>query len=332
MSSLDLSLLAGTATDYARDNKDHIFSTLLGGGIGGIPNTPVKPLDDYAMFIPGNDEVILTELFVGSVLQSGNKGTFDATANAVKFKPRRAKVKPCKVDLLFTQAQILALYKSYYGQVKQGKIDKTTYPFEAWVINRVQERLSTDLRQKAYINGTRNDAGTTPEGAMDGLFLKLAAAKTSGAIAAGQIATIAAITAANAVTEIEKIVDKIPSEYYYTDLVCLTSLADKKAYERHYRATYGTTPYNAGYNKQEIEGTIIEFVVEPGMIKTGATGFESPVITPKNNICWLYDDESAQTALEFDYDKRTRSLAYVMDFQVGMDWAISELWWLGDVP
>ncbi|MDF7817381.1 hypothetical protein P1X15_07240 [Runella sp. MFBS21] len=330
--ALDLSLLATTATDYARAEKAPIFSKLIGSGLSGLPNTPIKPIDEFMMMIPGNDEVVLTELYLESVVQSGAKGTFNPTNDAVRIKPKKAKVKPCKVDLLFTEQKILSLYKSWYGQVRGGKIDKTSYPFEEWVIEHVLKRVSTDLRQKALINGTRNDAGTTPEQAMDGLFVKLAAAKTAGTITAAQIATIAAITAANAVTEFEKIVDKIPTEYFYSDLICLCPLAYKKAYERHYRATYGTTPYNAGYNKQEIEGTMIEFLVEPGMATTGLTGFESPIITTRENFAWLYDDESAQTRLEFDYSKRDRSLAYVMDFQVGFDWALDSLFWLGDVP
>ena len=329
--ALDLSLLATTATDYSRENKAGIFSKLIGAGLSGTPNTPIKPIDEFMMMIPGNDEVVLTELYLESVLQSGNKGAFTPTNDVFKIKPKIAKVKPCKVDLLFTELKIMALYKSWYGQVRGGKIDKTTYPFEQWVIEHVLKRVSTDLRQKALINGTRNDAGTTPEQAMDGLFVKLAAARASGAIGASQIATINAITTANAVAEFEKIVDKIPTEHYYNELVCITPLAYKRAYERNYRATYGTLPYNAGYNKQEIEGTMVEFLVEPGMLTTGLTAFESPIITSRENLAWLYDDESAQTKLEFDYSKRDRSLAYVMDFQVGFDWALDSLFWLGDV-
>lgn len=283
------------------------------------------------MMIPGNDEVVLTELYLESVLQSGATGTFSPTNNVFKIKPKKAKVKPCKVDLLFTEQKILSLYKSWYGQVRGGKIDRTTYPFEQWVIEHVLKRVSTDLRQKALVNGTRNDAGTTPEQVMDGLFVKLAAARASGAIGASQIATINAITTLNAVAEFEKMVDKIPTEYFYSDLVCISPLSFKRAYERNYRKEWGTLPYNAGYNKQEIEGTTIEFLVEPGMLTTGLTAFESPIITTRENLAWLYDDESAQTRLEFDYGKRDRSLAYVMDFQIGFDWAMDSLFWLGDV-
>lgn len=329
--ALDLSLLATTATDYSRENKADIFSKLIGAGLSGTPNTPIKPIDEFMMMIPGNDEVVLTELYLESVVQSGNKGAFTPTNDVVKIKPKKAQVKPCKVDLLFTEQKIMSLYKSWYGQVRGGKIDKTTFPFEQWVIEHVLKRVSTDLRQKALINGTRNDAGTTPEQALDGLFVKLAAARAGGKIGASQIATINAITALNAVAEFEKIVDKIPTEYFFSDLICLCPLAYKRAYERDYRVKFGTTPYNAGYNKQEIEGTTIEFLVEPGMVTTGLTGFESPIITNRENLAWLYDDESAQTKLDFDYSKRDRSLAYVMDFQVGFDWAMDSLFWLGDV-
>ena len=330
--SVDLSLLSTTATDYARDNKDHIFSKIYSGGLAGRPGTPIKPVTDYMMPVVGNDEVVLTELYVESVLQPGNKDAFNPLTNAVKVKPRVAKVKPCKVDLLFKESTIMAMYKSYYGQVRGGKIDRTTFPFEAQVIDKVFQSLQNDLRSKALINGQRNDAGTTALDAMDGLFYKMATAKAASRIAAGQVATIAAITASNGVTEFEKIIDKVPSDYFYEDLVCITPLKYKQAYERHYRATYGTTPYNAGFDKMNIEGTMIEFVVEPGMATTGATAFESPIITTRENLAWLYDDEGDQTRIEFDYDKRSRSLAYMIDFQVGFDWAMDELFWMGDVP
>ncbi|TDB67106.1 hypothetical protein [Arundinibacter roseus] len=329
--SVDLSLLATTATDYARDNKDHIFSKIYSGGLAGRPGTPIKPITDYMMPVVGNDEVVLTELYIDSVLQPGAKDSFNPKNNAVKLKPRKAKVKPCKVDLLMKETTIMAMYKSYFGQIRGGKIDRTTYPFEAEVIKKVFDRLMTDLRNIALINGVRNEAGTAAVDTMDGLFFKLATEKASGGITAGQIATINAITAANGVTEIEKIIDMVPSDYFYEDLVCITPLKYKQAYERHYREQYGTSPYNAGFDKMQIEGTMIEFVVEPGMAITGATKFESPVITTRENLAWLYDDEGDQTRLEFDYDKRTRSLAYMVDFQVGMDWAISELIWMGDV-
>lgn len=329
--SLDLSLLATTATDYARDNKDHIFTKALAPGLTGIAGTPVAPVDSYAQAIPGNDEVVLTEIIVNSVLRPSQLNGFTPANNKVKIVPRKAKVKPCKVDLLFTQEQIVKLYKSYYGQVKGGKIDKTTYPFEEFIINRIIKQLSTDLRQ-AWINGVRVDAGTSALDAMDGLFKMYTDLVASGDIPAGNIATIAAITAANGVGEFEKIIDKLPSEYFYQDLVCLTPLAHKKAYERNYRSTYGTTPYNAGYNKQEIEGTMVEFIVEPGMLTTGGTAFEAPIITTRENLAWLYDDESAQNNLEFDYNKRERNLAYIMDFQVGSGVAIPGLMWSGNVP
>jgi hypothetical protein len=332
LDSLDLAELATTATDYARDNKEHLFSKIYGGGMAGREGTPIRPVTEYMMPVVGNDEVVLTELYVESVLQPGNKDAFNPKNNVVKVKPRKAKVKPCKVDLLFKESTIMAFYKSYFGQVRGGKIDRTTYPFEAEVIEKVLQRLSTDLRNIALINGVRNDSGTAAVDAMDGLFFKIAAAKVASEITPGQIATINAITASNGVAEIEKIIDLVPSDYFYEDLVCITPLKYKQAYERDYRAKFNDSPYNAGYNKAIIEGTMMEFVVEPGMAITGSTAFESPIITTRQNLAWLYDDESDQTRIEFDYSKRDRSLAYMIDFQVGFDWAMSELFWMGDVP
>lgn len=327
--SLNLSQLATTATDYARETRDQIFTNALAPDLNGIANTPVRPLSDYVTPVPGNDEVVLTELEIGSVLQPSNQSGFRPSTDVAKITPRIAKVKPCKVDLLFTEKKIMALYKSYIGEVKGGKIKKDEFPFEQYIVQSVIKKMKSELRNVAYINGVRDDAGTTALDAMDGLYLQLEQLKASGDVKAAHIAAINAITAENGVAEFEKMIDVIETEYFYEDLVCLTPLAYLKNYERNYRKLYGTTPYNAGFQKQVIEGTIIEFIVEPGMLTTGPNAFEAPVITTRGNVAWLYDDESAQNKLEFDYNKRNRDIAYVMDFQVASKVIMPNQIWTG---
>lgn len=327
--SLDLSQLAGTATDFARENRDQIFTNALAPGLNGIEGTPVRPLLDFVTPMVTNDEVLLTELEIGSVLQPSNQTGFRPSTNTLKIKPRTEKVKPCKVDLLFTEKKIMALYKTYYGQVKAGKIKKDEFPFEQYLIGAVVTKLKSELRNVSFINGVRNDAGTTALDAMNGLFLQLAQLVASGEIAAEHIADIEAITPTNAVAQFEKLIDVIPTEYYYQDLVCLTPLAFLKAYERDYRKQFGALPYNTGFHKQTIEGTVIEFMVEPGMLTTGPNAFDAPIITTRGNIAWIYDDETAQNKLEFDYNKRNRDIAYVMDFQLASAFCMPHQIWTG---
>lgn len=321
---------AETASDFARENKQEIFSAAIGPGLAGIPDTPVKPLDDYAITLNTIDEVSLTELFVGSVVQPSKYNGFTPKDDVATLKPRIAKVKPCKVDLQMTQKQIMTMYKSYLSRVANRKVDMTTYPFEQFIIEKVMEKASQDLRN-GYVNGERDDDGTTYLDAMDGLFKKYTEFVADGDTPAGNIASISAITDSNGVAQFEKILDVLPLEYFYQDLVCLTPLKHLKSYERDYRSKYGTLPYNNGFQKQVIEGSQIEFIVEPYMLTTGATAFEAPIITPRENIAWLYDDASALTNLEFDYEKRSRSLAYVMDFQVAMDVCLPKLLFSGNV-
>ncbi|MBO0933910.1 hypothetical protein [Fibrella aquatilis] len=330
--SLDLSRLAGTATDFARENRDQIFTNALAPGLNGIAGTPVRPLADFVTPMVTNDEVLLTELQIGSVLQPSNQTGFRPSTNTLQIIPRVAKVKPCKVDLLFTEKKVQALWKTYYGQVKGGTIKKDEFPFEQYLIQAVVVKLKSELRNIAFINGVRNDAGTSAIDAMDGLFLQYQQLVASAGIPARNIATIGAISPLNGVDEFEKLIDVIPTEFYYEDLVCLTPLAYLKAYERNYRKQYGTTPYNAGFQKQTIEGTTIEFMVEPGMLTTGPNAFEAPIITTRGNIAWIYDDESAQNKLVFDYNVRNRDIAYVMDFQLTSKFCLPQQIWSGDKP
>ena len=329
---VNISALAATSLDYAQTHIEEIFSEALAPGMGGIAGTPVKPLDYYCTTFNTFDEVVLTNVNVSAEVRPSTFGGFEPKAGEVaKIEPRVARVKPCKMDLLFTQAQIMAYWQTYYGLKKAKKIDPTTFPFEQFIMQKIALKIQTDIRTKAYPNGVRNNAGTGALDIMDGLFKKTNDYVVSGLIPAGNITIISAVTAANAVDQFEKLVENIPAQHFYGGLVVLTTAEKKRKYEKDYRTKYGTTPYNAGFDKQEIEGSTVEFCVEPGFAPTGATAFDIGLVTTLGNIAWLYDDESAFTGFEVDYSKRDRSLAYMMDFQIGMDIVMPTEVWLGDV-
>ncbi|TAF02279.1 MAG: hypothetical protein EAZ80_01665 [Runella slithyformis] len=328
--SLDLSLLAGTATDFARDNREHIASKLLNPGMNGIPGTPIKPMMDYVTPIVSKDEVVLTEFIFGNMLQPDKRNGFTPLNDRVKLKPRRAKVKPAKINLRFTETQLVAMNKSYYGMIQgpQSKLILDRIPvFEAYINEKIVEKAQSELRNISMFMGVLNANNAAPAGIMNGLRTKWDADILSGEIPAGNIVTINAITTANAVTEIKKIMGKVPAAYRYTNrLICLISPEHMDAYEQHYQTSRGALPYNSSFEKKYIEGSMIEFFVEPGM-----SGYETPVITTKGNVCWLYDDDASTFSLTFDYNKRDEDLAYILKFQNEIDYALAEELWFGNV-
>ncbi|MDQ1089003.1 hypothetical protein [Siphonobacter sp. SORGH_AS_1065] len=324
-SSLDLTSFAASLTDFARDNRAHIFTRLLIPGMEGIAGTPIHAIKDYMTLIPGNDEVVLTNLITKSVLQPGRKGKFTPTADAVKFQNRVAKVRPCKVDLEFDEPKIEMMYKSYLGEVAGGDIDPTTFPFEAYVIAEVIAQAQQDMRLISLYNGVYNAAGNGPLDVFDGILTQLLEAITESQVPASNIVELQAFSSTNAVAQFEKIVAAIPDRYFYSDLICILPRTIKTFYENDYRKQFTALPYNVSTDKGFIDGTNIPFVVEPGF------NHDVPLITPRKNLCYLYDDESKQNKLDFDYDKRERNLAYIMDFQAACGIAATELIWTGDV-
>ena len=320
----NLSQISADLADHAVDNKEHLFTKLLNPGLHDAASGSVKPIDYYMGSMSTVDEVVFTELFMDSVTQPGNKDTFDPKNNVVGFKTRKGKVRPAKIDVMFKKTKIMSLIKSYLGQVKGLKVDPGKIPFEEFIMAAIIKQAQIDLRATLF-KGSLNEAGTTPNDCFDGLIKQWLADIASGAISASHIVDTAVITNQNGVSEFEKIMAEIPSEYFYGDMICLTNRKMKKKYADNYRQLYNGASYNAGYEKDILEGSDIEFVIEPNL-----DGFDRPIFLPKNNIQYLYDDESAMTNLEVDYDKRTRSLAVIGDYQAAVGYGIAELIWTND--
>lgn len=329
--ALDLALLASTATDYARDNRDHIFNQLLNPGFNGVANSLIRPLSDYVTPIPAKDEVVLTEIVIGKVLQPDKREGFTPLNNVIKFKPRLSKVKPCKINLRFTEKKLVQLNKSYWGMIKgpDAKLVLDRLPvFEAYINQTIIDNAKSELRVTTMFNGVENINNPDAAGLFTGLLPKIDAAIVSGEIPVANIAPINAITSSNAVSEFKKIAKKLPAKYKYSDkLMMVLSPEHMEMYEENYQATRGALVYNTSFNKRTLEGTLIEFFVEPGM-----SGADSPFITTKGNICWLYDDDFQSMDLKFDYQIRSEDLAYIMKFQANVDFALASEIWIGDRP
>lgn len=271
------------------------------------------------------DEIPLVELAVGSILQPGNKDTFDPIDDAVAFKNRIGKVRDCKVDLQIKPTQVTAMQKSWLAKMARMSTPTSPYqiPFEAEITSQVMAKLQEDIRLLALYKGAYNAAGTTPATVFDGLLTKIAAEIVSTAIPAANVFTGAAITAANAIAQFEGVADKVSNQYSMSPLVCIAAPENVKFYNRNYRTTYGTLNYNNEFDKQVIDGTNIEIVAEPGM-----AGSDRVIITPKSNLFWLIDSESRQSGMTVEY--ALRNINWMVDFRSAPEYGISEIIWTND--
>ncbi len=322
--SLSMADISTDLQNYALDNQEHIIQQVTSIGFDGIPGSPLVPLDDYVLFMPSTGEVVLTDLIVEDPLQPGGKDTFDPKNDVVKYKTRKAHVEPAKVDLKFLHTKIMAMYNTYIGRVKSKKIDPKTYPYEEDVIKKILKSVKKYLRLAMW-KAVHNEADKSFMGLFDGWRKQIldAIALNDGSI---NVIDIQPLTATNAVAQLNKMKKALPEEVRYGDnAVLILDTESKDFYEENYQALHGSLPYNVGFTKKYLDGSNIELIVEQGV-----AGFGRPIITTRDNLVFLYDDENKQNSVDFDYQKRDRSLAYLMDFFVGVGICATELIWVGD--
>jgi hypothetical protein len=322
--SLSMTDIASDLKNYAYDHKEYIISRLLSIGFGGVPNSPIKALDEFAMMLPTSGEVVLTDLIMGDPLQPGGKDSFDPKNNVAKFKTRKASVKPVKVDLKFSHTKILAMYNTYMGRVKTQKIDPETYPFEEFVITELLKSIQKYMRLALW-SAIEDENDLSYLGLFNG-WKKQILDIIANEPASINVIDIAVITGNNAVAQLEIMKKSLPEEIRYGgEAVLIVDSATKDFYEENYRTLHGSLPYNQGFTKQYLDGTNIEIIVEQGV-----AGFGRPIITPKDNLVFLYDDLNKLNDVDFDYQKRDRSLAYLMDAFTGAGIAATERIYIGD--
>lgn len=314
---MDMSKLPAKLGTYALTNNKKILSAILLAGLtfkAYFGNTIVT-----------NDEVPLTEIVMDSVLQPGGKDTFTPTGTG-QFKARIGKVRACKVDLTYSPTKIQTMWKSYIGMIDGGEIKVDEMPFQAFIFQKVIEKLKEDLHKKAVFKGVYNPGGTAPVDTMDGIIRLIALARTVQAgeaeaqIPAGNCAAPTVITESNAGDALKGVLDLVADEYYDEPMVCIVSPKTARAYNNWYQQTHGALPYNTEFKKTFLEGTQIEIIAEPGLSNTNHI-----IITPKDNLFWLVDNESNINKIVVEKEKR--NINVMIDFQAAPDFGIGKLIW-----
>ncbi|CAM9905882.1 unnamed protein product, partial [Chrysoparadoxa australica] len=310
------------------DEKDHFFEGVYDVGEDESDEANgVVAMSDYAQILDTPNKVVLTNVFANSAWQPGGRKdasgkVFNVSEDAVEVVPRVAQVQHIAMNFLFTQEDLILLKKSYLSAVRRKAIKADEIPFGMYLLNEIKMRAKEELRL-AYYESIHDAQGTNYSALFDGWRQQILAAIVSGDIPAGNIIDTAVLAANNAVGEIEKIVAGIPTKYL-NKVDCLVSRATKKMYEDDFRSRYNQSPWNTGFKKPGIEGTGINFLVEPGL-----DGFTRPLFVVKNNFVRLHDS-SDKADLDIDYDKRERDIAVTVDGQAGCGFANGNHIWTND--
>lgn len=321
--AFSLARVAEELQDYARDNQEYIVDKVLKIGMEGVPGSPIKPLGDYCNILPANGEVVLTDLLTVDPLQPGNKDTFNPKAYAT-FATRTAKPEPVKVDLLFKESKVKMLKETYMAQVRMERLDPTEVPFTAFFVGKLAEDVEAYLRLALY-KAVKNPAGTTSLALFDGFLHQIEDVITAAPLTTNLV-ELNALTIDNCVAEFEKMADALPSNVAFAgETVMVVPKALRDLYLKSYRKLFPSVPYNNSFGKVTLEGTNVEIIVEDGM-----QGFDLPIITTRNNLVALVDTARIGD-VNFDYQRRDRSMAFLMDFNFGAGISASELLWVGAI-
>lgn len=279
----------------------------------------------YMTVIPDvEDQVPLIQLVTGDPLQPGNRGAFEPKDNVNVFKDRFLTVKNIEMPAVYKEAQIEALWRSHLAKIANAtKSSPYDMPFEELLIMKLAEAAMSNLRKKAIFKGVLNASGTTSTDLFNGLLTILAADITSTAVPAANVATGAAITASNALDQFELVLDKVPSEYWMEDMVCLAAPENVRFYNKDYQATHGALPYNQEFDKVTLDGTSIEIIPEIGM-----AGSDRVIITPRGNAVFATDALEGLT--NFDVWPDHWDLEIGAKAKGGVNWAVAEEIWTND--
>lgn len=321
-SAISAELATALENHYLTDSGRFWDDVFLPGIDGGMPSAMVQPVSSYALGLPTQDRVILSESRVSDILQPGKNGEKGWTPKgAVSFKPRTAYLNHVKADLEFTQKEIMTMVKSYYGAIRGKKYTPDEMPFAEVFLSKIALKMQEELRL-AYWQAEEDPDGNGFMDLCDGWVKQIDDAILDGSVPTGNILDFGDITQANVLEYFEAAPQEIPTKIITDpDLICIVSRRVQEWYEIGYQRQYSNQTFNHGFDKKTIIGTNIPFVVEPSL-----DNYNTPIFIKKENLVYLYD-ELGQSTLDFHYDKKARSISLMSDFQTGVGIARPDQIW-----
>jgi len=307
--AIDFSGLPAKLQSYSTRDADKLLSQIL--------ITDQNFLDYMQLYVDVQDEQALTQMFMTSVLQPGNKDTF-TPKGTLGFKNRIGKVRACKIDYKLTPTQITTMWKGYLGRIAKSKRDNVyAVPFQQDILNAISNKAKEEIRLEGLFKGVYREDSSNANRVFDGILSLLV---RDSIVSAGNIFAGAPITQVNAIDQLEGIADKVPSHLINTDLIMLVEPTVAKFYNRDYRSTYGTKQDYQGFQHTMLDGTNITIMPEPGLANTGGV-----LVTPKENLVWLTGHLNNPDA--FTIEKAERNIKIMVDFETAPDVAVGEYVW-----
>lgn len=247
MNSMQLATLIAVLGDYCRQvggvMMQQVFTGLESVQNGVEVITTVK------------DELEMATPFIGDIVKRTEPDVNNTTNNAIDWQPKRLKVRPFEVELLFNP---LAYHATWLSHFMMPGTDMYQMPFSTFIMQLIKNQVIDNLENIVW-NGVFQDFIASPPVAgaaapllvADGFRKKVADAITG--LTLTPVAT-GAINNTNAVASFEAMYVALNDNLKYragTKLYCSPSLAE--AYNQNYRSLNGSLPYNTQFGKRTLE-------------------------------------------------------------------------------
>lgn len=299
MATIKTSDLASKLKDQYLQQQDTFRTDLLVDGMGFLDYIP-------NVFLT-KDEVPLTRVIAGDIVQPGAVASFSPSSDAITLKARVSKVRAAKVDLQFTPADIIKLTNSYYGYLAQMKKTYHDTSIAEFFMETIMKKVKENVRMGALYSGVYDAAGDAPADIFDGILTQMA---VSGVVPSGNIYAGAAVTSSNALDIVEAIVANVNSKFYAKKLLIIAAPSTLRKYYIDYRATYGSLPYNMEFLKAGVDGLNSEFISEPALEATP----NKIVVTTEDNLTWHVNPENDMDSVQIE--TALRNINVMIDFDV----------------
>jgi hypothetical protein len=300
--SHDLSALTATLGAYARKNLDVLFNRIY-FGFNKMGYTVIDGI---------TDEQPVTQLRVGSVLQSGDNKDFEPVTNAIEYKASILKVRDWKVDL---KLEPWKFEKTYLAN-RQAKTDdpKKAIPFEQQVMQMIQESIQEDFILNTVHKGVYSTGGANPADVCDG-FLTHRAALLDDEIVLP--VNTGAITSSNVIDKIELVAKGLNPALKAKRTEARISPTIYEWYLEKYRSTFGGNMNYKGMDGSEemikLDGRNAWLINDPGM-----EGSEAITFTPTGFM--IIGCNTSLDSNNIDIQPFDRYIKILMDGKIGVQY------------
>lgn len=312
--SVNLTALTTNLGAYCRENKNELFRDMLLDLDGSLKRAGITVLDDI------KDEYPLPNLTVGDVVRPGNYTTFTAKQDALVFDSRTLKVRSAKADLMIYPQEFEKNWLAHNRAGKGMMKDWEDVPFYQYIIEQILKTIKKEVRLATW-RGVYNAGGTTWADICDGVLKVIADAVTAGSLVE---VTTGAVTAANVLDSVEKVVRGLGDAYAEEPGYCVVSRTLFDWYVSIKESDAGRSMMinelsgntnGAGQGKVYVRGTNIELVKEPAL----ATSQRIIAYTEKN----LYAGTDTFSEMnDIKMQEFERGIKMLVDFKWGVNYAL----------